>query len=170
MRHCVRTKYNWYLLLELVDGGTLDEYLHSHKNKINEKLARKLSRQILSALDYCHRNSIVHLDLCLQNIMIFKSGDIKIIDFGDANLCSAKELLTTHREVSSFVAPEIQKGKPYDGRKADLWSFGVVLYTLLVGNTPYDEDLRELQNMNGVLGLSLSELLRSFAVDTLLIP
>jgi serine/threonine protein kinase len=65
--------------------------------------------------------------------MISRTRQLKIIDFGDANFFSAKHLLRKNRQLSSFLAPEIHKGESYDGRQADLWSFGAVLYTLVVG-------------------------------------
>uniref|UniRef100_A0A8H7N820 Protein kinase domain-containing protein n=1 Tax=Bionectria ochroleuca TaxID=29856 RepID=A0A8H7N820_BIOOC len=85
LRDVVRTNYHWYMLFEYVNGGQMLDYIISH-GKLKEKQARKFSRQIASALDYCHRNSIVHRDLKIENILISKTGDIKIIDFGLSNL------------------------------------------------------------------------------------
>ncbi|PKY09020.1 Pkinase-domain-containing protein [Aspergillus campestris IBT 28561] len=94
MRDVVRTNYHWYMLFELVNGGQMLDYIISH-GKLKEKQARKFARQIASALDYCHRNSIVHRDLKIENILISKNGDIKIIDFGLSNLFSPRSLLKT---------------------------------------------------------------------------
>lgn len=85
MRDVVRTTYHWYMLFEYVNGGQMLDYIISH-GKLKEKQARKFARQIASALDYSHRNSIVHRDLKIENILISKTGDIKIIDFGLSNL------------------------------------------------------------------------------------
>ncbi|KAI7647530.1 Pkinase-domain-containing protein, partial [Hortaea werneckii] len=94
MRDVVRTNYHWYMLFEYVNGGQMLDYIISH-GRLKEKQARKFGRQIASALDYCHRNSIVHRDLKIENILISKNGDIKIIDFGLSNLFSPRNHLKT---------------------------------------------------------------------------
>ena len=92
MRDVQRTHYHWYMLFEYVNGGQMLDYIISH-GRLKEKQARKFGRQIASALDYCHRNSIVHRDLKIENILISKTGDIKIIDFGLSNLFSPRSHL-----------------------------------------------------------------------------
>ena len=138
MRDVVRTNYHWYMLFEYVNGGQMLDYIISH-GKLKEKQARKFGRQIASALDYCHRNSIVHRDLKIENILISKTGDIKIIDFGLSNLFSPRSHLKTFCGSLYFAAPELLQAKQYTGPEVDLWSFGIVLYVLVCGKVPFDD-------------------------------
>ncbi|PVI05961.1 serine/threonine protein kinase-like protein Kin1 [Periconia macrospinosa] len=138
MRDVVRTNYHWYMLFEYVNGGQMLDYIISH-GRLKEKQARKFARQIASALDYCHRNSIVHRDLKIENILISKTGDIKIIDFGLSNLFSPRNLLKTFCGSLYFAAPELLQAKQYTGPEVDVWSFGIVLYVLVCGKVPFDD-------------------------------
>lgn len=90
-------------------------------------------------LDYCHRNSIVHRDLKIENILISKSGNIKIIDFGLSNLYSPRSHLSTFCGSLYFAAPELLNAKVYTGPEVDVWSFGIVLYVLVCGKVPFDD-------------------------------
>lgn len=138
MRDVQRTNYHWYMLFEYVDGGQMLDYIIAH-GRLKEKQARKFARQIASALDYCHRNSIVHRDLKIENILISKSGDIKIIDFGLSNLYSPRSLLKTFCGSLYFAAPELLNARQYTGPEVDVWSFGIVLYVLVCGKVPFDD-------------------------------
>ncbi|PBP27270.1 Pkinase-domain-containing protein [Diplocarpon rosae] len=138
MRDVVRTTYHWYMLFEHVNGGQMLDYIISH-GRLKEKQARKFSRQISSALDYCHRNSIVHRDLKIENILISKTGDIKIIDFGLSNLFAPRGYLKTFCGSLYFAAPELLQAKAYTGPEVDVWSFGIVLYVLVCGKVPFDD-------------------------------
>lgn len=138
MRDVVRTNYHWYMLFEYVNGGQMLDYIISH-GKLKEKQARKFARQIASSLHYCHRNNIVHRDLKIENILISKTGDIKIIDFGLSNLFSPKSLLKTFCGSLYFAAPELLQARQYVGPEVDVWSFGIVLYVLVCGKVPFDD-------------------------------
>lgn len=93
----------------------------------------------LHIIDYCHRNSIVHRDLKIENILISKSGNIKIIDFGLSNLYSPRSHLSTFCGSLYFAAPELLNAKVYTGPEVDVWSFGIVLYVLVCGKVPFDD-------------------------------
>lgn len=138
MRDVHRTIYHWYMVFEYVNGGQMLDYIISH-GRLKEKQARKFARQIASALDYCHRNSIVHRDLKIENILISKEGNIKIIDFGLSNLFSPRTTLKTFCGSLYFAAPELLQAKAYTGPKVDVWSFGIVLYVLVCGKVPFDD-------------------------------
>ncbi|EFX05385.1 serine/threonine-protein kinase [Grosmannia clavigera kw1407] len=138
LRDVVRTNHHWYMLFEYVNGGQMLDYIIAH-GKLKEKPARKFSRQIASALDYCHRNSIVHRDLKIENILISKTGDIKIIDFGLSNLFSPRSHLKTFCGSLYFAAPELLQARAYTGPEVDIWSFGIVLYVLVCGKVPFDD-------------------------------
>jgi len=126
------------MLFEYVNGGQMLDYIISH-GRLKEKQARKFGRQIASALDYCHRNSIVHRDLKIENILISKTGDIKIIDFGLSNLFSPRAHLKTFCGSLYFAAPELLQARQYTGPEVDVWSFGIVLYVLVCGKVPFDD-------------------------------
>lgn len=129
---------HYYMLFEYVEGGQLLDYIVSH-GSLNEKYARKFAREIASALDYCHKNNVVHRDLKIENIMINQKGEIKIIDFGLSNLYMPHHLLKTYCGSLYFAAPELLSAKPYVGPEVDVWSFGVVLYVLVCGKVPFDD-------------------------------
>ncbi|RMD40888.1 hypothetical protein DV735_g4249, partial [Chaetothyriales sp. CBS 134920] len=133
-----KTDYHWYMLFEYVNGGQMLDYIIAH-GRLKEKQARKFGRQIASALDYCHRNSVVHRDLKIENILISKNGDIKIIDFGLSNLFSPRSLLKTFCGSLYFAAPELLQARQYTGPEVDVWSFGIVLYVLVCGKVPFDD-------------------------------
>ncbi|RMZ77337.1 hypothetical protein DV737_g4389, partial [Chaetothyriales sp. CBS 132003] len=133
-----KTSYHWYMLFEYVNGGQMLDYIIAH-GRLKEKQARKFGRQIASALDYCHRNSVVHRDLKIENILISKNGDIKIIDFGLSNLFSPRSLLKTFCGSLYFAAPELLQARQYTGPEVDVWSFGIVLYVLVCGKVPFDD-------------------------------
>lgn len=129
---------HYYMLFEYVEGGQLLDYIVSH-GSLNEKYARKFARGIALALDYCHKNNVVHRDLKIENIMINQKGDIKIIDFGLSNLYVPHGLLKTYCGSLYFAAPELLSAKPYIGPEVDIWSLGVVLYVLVCGKVPFDD-------------------------------
>lgn len=133
-----KTNYHWYMLFEYVNGGQMLDYIIAH-GRLKEKQARKFGRQIASALDYCHRNSVVHRDLKIENILISKTGDIKIIDFGLSNLFAPQSLLKTFCGSLYFAAPELLQARQYTGPEVDVWSFGIVLYVLVCGKVPFDD-------------------------------
>lgn len=98
-----------------------------------------LNTYVYIYIDYCHRNSIVHRDLKVENILISRSGTIKIIDFGLSNVFSPQSHLSTFCGSLYFAAPELLDGRMYTGPEVDVWSFGVVLFVLVVGQVPFDD-------------------------------
>ncbi|XP_006015126.1 serine/threonine-protein kinase BRSK1 [Alligator sinensis] len=133
-----------YLVLEHVSGGELFDYLVK-KGRLTPKEARKFFRQIVSALDFCHSYSICHRDLKPENLLLDEKNNIRIADFGMASLQVGDNLLETSCGSPHYACPEVIKGEKYDGRRADMWSCGVILFALLVGALPFDDDnLRQL--------------------------
>ncbi|KAL6120629.1 hypothetical protein NUSPORA_02611 [Nucleospora cyclopteri] len=136
----------FFLVFEYVEGCQLyDQVLKN--GKIEENEARKYFRQIISAIDYVHRNSIAHRDLKIENILIDQNDNIKIIDFGLSNFYDATHLMSTFCGSLYFAAPELLAGQRYVGPEVDVWSLGIVLYVMLCGKVPFDdENIRKLQN------------------------
>uniref|UniRef100_A0A183CE44 non-specific serine/threonine protein kinase n=1 Tax=Globodera pallida TaxID=36090 RepID=A0A183CE44_GLOPA len=133
-----------YLLLEHVSGGELFDYLVK-KGRLMAKEARKFFRQIISAIDFCHAHNICHRDLKPENLLLDERNNIKVADFGMASLQVDGSMLETSCGSPHYACPEVIRGEKYDGRKADVWSCGVILYALLVGALPFDDDnLRNL--------------------------
>ncbi|KAG7440976.1 Pkinase-domain-containing protein [Guyanagaster necrorhizus] len=138
MREMITHANHYYMVFEYVNGGQMLDYIISH-GRLRERVARKFARQIGSALDYCHRNNVVHRDLKIENILISQTGNIKIIDFGLSNLYDPVAHLSTFCGSLYFAAPELLNAKVYTGPEVDVWSFGVVLYVLVCGKVPFDD-------------------------------
>ncbi|KAI8338166.1 kinase-like domain-containing protein [Chlamydoabsidia padenii] len=129
----------FYILMDYVNGGQLLHHIVK-RQRLSERRARHFARQIVSALDYMHRNSIVHRDLKIENIMIDKAGrKVKIIDFGLSNLFCPERQLTTYCGSLYFAAPELLHATPYNGPEVDIWSLGVVIYVMVTGSVPFDD-------------------------------
>eukprot|EP00158_Paraphelidium_tribonemae_P005913 Partr_v1_DN27587_c0_g1_i2_m30046 putative serine threonine-protein kinase len=99
---------------------------------------KKFFRQILSAVEYCHQNSVIHRDLKPENLLLDDYGNIKIIDFGFGNTFHRDRLLDTYCGSPFYAAPEMIQGIRYIGPEVDVWSLGVILYALLSGRLPFD--------------------------------
>lgn len=125
-----------YLVLELVNGGELFDYIVA-RGRVKEKEARKLFRQMISAVEYCHGNLIVHRDLKPENLLLDTEGNIKINDFGFSNVIKPGKLFTTFCGSPLYAAPEIFLAKEYLGPEVDIWSMGVILYVLVCGQLPW---------------------------------
>ncbi|XP_039274730.2 serine/threonine-protein kinase BRSK2-like [Styela clava] len=133
-----------YLILELVSGGELFDYL-VQKGRLIPREARRFFRQIVSAVDYCHNHNVCHRDLKPENLLLDEKNNIKVADFGMASLQPEGYLLETSCGSPHYACPEVIRGERYDGRTADVWSCGVILFALLVGALPFDDDnLRQL--------------------------
>ncbi|XP_033212736.1 serine/threonine-protein kinase ppk30 isoform X2 [Belonocnema kinseyi] len=125
------------LVMEYAAGGELYDYL-SEKKVLTETEARRIFRQIISAVFYCHKHNICHRDLKLENILLDQIGNAKIADFGLSNVFDGQRLLNTFCGSPLYASPEIVKGTPYHGPEVDCWSLGVLLYTLVYGAMPFD--------------------------------
>lgn len=138
------TERDLYLILEHIEGGELFDYLVK-RGRLNEPEALGFFQQIIYGVDFCHRNHICHRDLKPENLLLDKNLNIKIADFGMASLQVPTKMLETSCGSPHYASPEIIKGIKYDGTAADVWSCGIILYALLTGNLPFDdENIRRL--------------------------
>lgn len=139
------TKY-LFLVLEHVEGGELFDYLVK-RGSLPLPEAMTFFLQILQGVEYCHAHFICHRDLKPENLLLDANKNVKIADWGMASLMRNGALLETSCGSPHYASPEVIMGKKYDGRCADIWSLGVILYALLTGKLPFDDE-----NMHLLLG------------------
>jgi len=123
--------------MEYCGGGDLFEYILKNK-KLSEYEACKIFSQIISGLEYIHKKGIAHRDMKPENILLDYHKNVKIVDFGLSNLYKSGEMLKTSCGSLCYAAPEMILGTRYDGCRADIWSCGVILYTMVCGYFPFD--------------------------------
>ncbi|KAF9366208.1 CBL-interacting serine/threonine-protein kinase 24 [Mortierella sp. NVP85] len=144
-REVVETSTQMCIVLDYASGGELFEFVAKKRPQATEQDIQYIFAQIVDAVDYLHQNNIVHRDLKLENVLLEPRAGaplrptVKLTDFGLAKVIEQDApLLTTRCGSEDYAAPEIILGQPYDGREADIWSLGVVLYALLVGFLPFN--------------------------------
>lgn len=147
MKEVLASKTKIFIVLELVTGGELFDKIVS-VGKLPEDSAKNYFAQLVEGVEYCHSLGVCHRDLKPENLLLDDHGNIKISDFGlsslyvgdaDAGSASRTEILHTTCGTPNYVAPEVLADQGYDGKKADVWSLGVILYVLLAGFLPFDE-------------------------------
>lgn len=142
-----RTKI--FIVIEFIAGGELFDKI-VEAGKFDAKKSRKYFRQLISGVSFCHQQEVCHRDLKPENLLLDKDQNLRISDFGLSNFASGgdipekndrniENLLHTTCGTPNYVAPEVLADKGYDGKAADVWSCGVILYVLLAGFLPFDE-------------------------------
>ncbi|XP_056895032.1 5'-AMP-activated protein kinase catalytic subunit alpha-2 isoform X1 [Takifugu flavidus] len=135
----ISTPTDFFMVMEYVSGGELFDYICKH-GRVEDTEARRLFQQIISAVDYCHRHMVVHRDLKPENVLLDANKNAKIADFGLSNMMSDGEFLRTSCGSPNYAAPEVISGRLYAGPEVDIWSCGVILYALLCGTLPFDDE------------------------------
>ena len=118
-----------YIVLEYASRGELFDYL-VERHSLSPEVALRFFRQIICGLEYLHTLGICHRDLKPENILLDEQCNIKIADFGFARFLKSN-IADTSCGSPHYAAPEVIRGESYDGRAADIWSCGVILYALL---------------------------------------
>lgn len=138
---CYQDDYHYYIVMECLNGGDLLEYINE-TGGLEEEKCKHVCAQIISGLEYMHGNLFAHRDLKLENILISnkKTMSIKLTDFGMANYIKVGSFHNTFCGSIHYSAPEIHANEKYNPIKSDLWSFGVIMYGLLVGQFPWSTD------------------------------
>ncbi|CCD12774.1 unnamed protein product [Trypanosoma congolense IL3000] len=140
----IQTNNHIYLVLELVTGGELFDKIASAK-RFDEDTARRYFHQLITGIHYCHGQGIAHRDLKPENLLLDANDTLKISDFGLSHLHNGNAggqgtMLQTVCGTPNYVAPEVLKERGYDGVMADVWSCGVVLFVMLAGYLPFDDE------------------------------
>ncbi|KAM3192303.1 hypothetical protein ACQJBY_069501 [Aegilops geniculata] len=127
-----------YIIMELITGGELFDKI-ARQGKLRENEARKYFQQLIDAINYCHSKGVYHRDLKPENLLLDSRGNLKVSDFGLSSL-SENGFLHTTCGTPNYVAPEVLSDGGYDGSAADIWSCGVILYVLMAGYLPFEEN------------------------------
>ena len=131
-----------FIVMEYIRGGRLTDYMKEKKFNFTEKRAAELIYEIAVGVKYLHKYGIIHRDLKPDNIMLTEANDkghIKIMDFGLSKILGKKEKTSDGFGTLTFVSPEVLIRKPYN-KEIDIWSIGVILYLMLSGDLPFDDE------------------------------
>ena len=131
-----------FIVMEYIRGGRLTDYMKEKKFNFSEKRAAELIYEIAVGVKYLHKYGIIHRDLKPDNIMLTEANDkghIKIMDFGLSKILGKKEKTSDGFGTLTFVSPEVLIRKPYN-KEIDIWSIGVILYLMLSGDLPFDDE------------------------------
>ncbi|VFR01202.1 unnamed protein product [Cuscuta campestris] len=135
----IETPTDIFVVMEYVKSGELFDYI-VEKGRLQEDEARSFFQQIISGVEYCHMNKVVHRDLKPENLLLDSRSNVKIADFGLSNVMRDGHFLKTSCGSPNYAAPEVVSGRLYAGPEVDVWSCGVILYALLCGTLPFDDE------------------------------
>ncbi|VAI42635.1 unnamed protein product [Triticum turgidum subsp. durum] len=138
----------WYIL-DFMSGGSVYDYLHKKGSSFKLPEILRVATDISKGMSYLHQNNIIHRDLKTANLLMDENKVVKVADFGVARVKDTSGVMTAETGTYRWMAPEVIEHKPYD-HKADVFSFGIVLWELLTGKIPYDY-LTPLQAAIGVV-------------------
>ncbi|KAI9473288.1 kinase-like domain-containing protein, partial [Coemansia mojavensis] len=136
----VQTERFAMLVCEYAVRGDLLNYSRE-QGRMNEEEARRIFRQLVSAVDYLHKNCIVHRKITMETVLLDNDRNVKLVGFGRSNNFQWNRLLDTYCGAPFFCSPEMVQGVEYTGPEADIWSMGVILYFVLSGTTPFKGEM-----------------------------
>ena len=132
-------KNNFLIIMEYCEGGELFNYIVK-KKRLTEDESSYFFFQLINGIEYIHSKGIAHRDLKPENLLISKNKILKIIDFGLSNFYDGQKRLQTPCGSPCYASPEMVKGKKYDGFNIDIWAIGVILFAMLCGYLPFEDD------------------------------
>ncbi|THU93334.1 Pkinase-domain-containing protein [Dendrothele bispora CBS 962.96] len=151
MYEVIATENNIWIVTELCSGGELFDYL-AEKGRLSEEETKFVFGQLCLAVAYLHDKGIVHRDLKLENVLLDEHCRVKLGDFGFTREFERGGLMETFCGTTGYAAPEMLSGKKYQGPEVDVWSLGVILYCLLTGMLPFDDDDEGIMRDKVVVG------------------
>uniref|UniRef100_A0A0W0GCC5 Protein kinase domain-containing protein n=1 Tax=Moniliophthora roreri TaxID=221103 RepID=A0A0W0GCC5_MONRR len=151
MYEVIATESSIWIVTELCSGGELFDYL-AEKGRLGEDETRFLFGQICLAVAYLHEKGIVHRDLKLENVLLDERCRVKLGDFGFTREYERGALMETFCGTTGYASPEMLQGQRYLGPEVDIWSLGVILYCLLTGMLPFDDDDEAVMRDKVIIG------------------
>ena len=128
----------YFIVMELVEGITLKEYINLN-GRLNMVQAIDFSMQIAAGLEAAHEHHVIHRDIKPQNIIVSKSGNIKVTDFGIAKAATSTTMSTTGIGSVHYISPEQARGG-YSDERSDIYSLGITMYEMVTGRVPFEGD------------------------------
>ena len=132
-----------YFIMELCENGELFNHI-VEMDKLTDKESSYYFYQLINGLEYIHSKGIVHRDLKPENLLLSKGNILKIIDFGLSNFFNGNDLLITPCGSPCYASPEMVSGNKYNGFKIDIWSSGIILFAMLCGYLPFEDDSNDV--------------------------
>ncbi|KAJ3927584.1 MAG: Pkinase-domain-containing protein [Lentinula lateritia] len=151
MYEVIATESSIWIVTELCSGGELFDYL-TEKGRFSEDETRLLFGQLCLAVAHLHEKGIVHRDLKLENVLLDERCRVKLGDFGFTREFERGVLMDTYCGTTGYASPEMLQGRKYFGAEVDIWSLGVILYVLLTGMLPFDDDDEQIMRDKVVVG------------------
>ena len=147
----LQTPRHIFIIMEYCEGKDLLDYILT-KSKLSEEESLKYFHQLINALFYLHSQNIAHRDIKIDNMLLDRNRDLKLVDFGLSTKYPDDNLLDQPCGTVVYAAPEVLQGREYHGMLADVWSSGIVLYGMLSGYLPFGEQDDEINRMNIIAG------------------
>ena len=131
-------KEKYYIFMEYCENGELFHYI-VERQRLTEEESSFFFYQLINGLEYIHSENIVHRDLKPENLLLGKHNILKIIDFGLSNFCEVDNFLETPCGSPCYASPEMVSGKKYNGHIIDIWSTGIILFAMMCGYLPFED-------------------------------
>ena len=147
----LQTPRHIFIIMEYCEGKDLLDYILT-KSKLSEEESLKYFHQLINALFYLHSQNIAHRDIKIDNMLLDRNRDLKLVDFGLSTKYPDDNLLDQPCGTVVYAAPEVLQGREYHGMLADVWSSGIVLYGMLSGYLPFGEQNDEINRLNIIAG------------------
>ena len=147
----LQTPRHIFIIMEYCEGKDLLDYILT-KSKLSEEESLKYFHQLINALFYLHSQNIAHRDIKIDNMLLDRNRDLKLVDFGLSTKYPDDNLLDQPCGTVVYAAPEVLQGREYHGMLADVWSSGIVLYGMLSGYLPFGEQDDEINRINIISG------------------